>query len=204
MHPAGHELLTSFRLRPFPTFVWSVDGVDLEKRVFMPNGENTVVVEWELRGRAANCRLEVRPLVAFRDYHSTAQASGSFNGAVEHAPGLAAIQPYSGLPRLYFAHNAVGADAGPGWYHNVEFPIECERGLDHAEDLYCPLVLTFDAASTATVIASTEPRDVDQAAVMRAAEEARRALIVSRAPFADPFVQELALAPTSTSPHAAT
>jgi hypothetical protein len=45
-------------------------GVEIEQRVFMPHGENTVVVEYELRAADCDpmpdCALEVRPLIAFR------------------------------------------------------------------------------------------------------------------------------------------
>ena len=50
-------------------------GVRLEKSVFMVQGENTTVVQYELEPFASNNRdikLAVRPLVAFRDYqHDT-------------------------------------------------------------------------------------------------------------------------------------
>src|SRR5438876_1760517 len=63
VHPQGHRRLKEFRLDPFPIFVYEVDGVEIEKRVFMVQGENTTVVEYELRGAAPDCELEVRPLI---------------------------------------------------------------------------------------------------------------------------------------------
>src|ERR1700751_5729002 len=39
--PQGHLLLKEFRQDPFPTFVYEADGWELEKSVFMPDGENT-------------------------------------------------------------------------------------------------------------------------------------------------------------------
>ena len=194
VYPRGHELLSRFQLRPFPTFTWTVEGIEVEKRIFMPQGENTVVVEWQIRGGGGVCWLEVGPLMAFRDYHSTTHTNGGFNGSVEQSPGMASIRPYAGLPRLFLAHNAVTSDAGPGWYYNFEYPVELERGLDFSEDLYCPLVLTFDGGRTATVIASTEPHSADQAVRMRAVEEKRRERIAAGAPSDDALVQELALA----------
>src|SRR5713101_7412338 len=34
-HPEGFRFLKDFRMRPFPTFTWDVDGVVLEKEVLM-------------------------------------------------------------------------------------------------------------------------------------------------------------------------
>src|SRR5215469_1917506 len=76
VHPRGFELLEEFRMDPFPTFVYRVENVEIEKRVFMVHGENTTVIEFELRSVdgdpvPSSVLLELRPLVAFRDYHST-------------------------------------------------------------------------------------------------------------------------------------
>jgi len=48
IHPQGYQYLTRFRLDPFPVFTYQVDGVEIEKSVFMVQGENTTVVEYEL------------------------------------------------------------------------------------------------------------------------------------------------------------
>src|ERR1041385_1667720 len=48
IHPQGYRLLTGFRLDPFPTWTFEVEGVRLEKTVFMPQGSNSVQVEYKL------------------------------------------------------------------------------------------------------------------------------------------------------------
>src|SRR4029077_11085011 len=77
VHPSGHLLLSSFRQDPFPVFTYEVDGIEIEKSVFMVQGENTVVIQYALFGEldGRHCSIEVRPLVAFRDYHSTTHAN---------------------------------------------------------------------------------------------------------------------------------
>src|SRR5229473_3664306 len=50
VHPQGHLLLKEFRQHPFPVFVYAIDGIELEKSVFMVHGENTTVIQYELRG----------------------------------------------------------------------------------------------------------------------------------------------------------
>src|SRR2546423_5284675 len=63
IHPQGHMYLKQFRQDPFPIFVYEVEGLELEKSVFMVHGENTTVVQYELRGAAkGDCVLELRPL----------------------------------------------------------------------------------------------------------------------------------------------
>src|SRR5215207_1729395 len=48
VHPQGFNYQTGFRLDPFPVFTYAVEGVRLEKRVFMVQGENTTVVQYEV------------------------------------------------------------------------------------------------------------------------------------------------------------
>src|SRR5579862_144205 len=73
IHPRGYVYLNSFRLDPFPVFTYRVQDIQIEKSVFLVHGENTVVVRYALLGDpgSRSCALEVRPLVAFRDFHST-------------------------------------------------------------------------------------------------------------------------------------
>ena len=112
IHPQGFRYLKQFRLDPFPIFTYEIEGIEIEKTVFMIHGENSTLVEYELKKnnhpeRINNLRLELRPLIAFRDYHSTTHENGGINSTVEQRPGLASITPYQGLPSLHLAHNAV-------------------------------------------------------------------------------------------------
>ena len=89
IHPRGYEYLDSFRLDPFPVFRYRCGDVQLEKTVFLVQGENTVVIQYELLGdlHGRPCLLEVRPLIAFRDYHSTTHANDAIRREVKHPGG---------------------------------------------------------------------------------------------------------------------
>jgi glycogen debranching enzyme len=156
-HPQGYKFLKKFRLDPFPVFTYEVGGVEIEKRVFMVRGENTTVVDYEV-SENATCALELRPLIAFRDYHSLTRANDALNQKFTQTPGEITLYPYSGLPPLYLAHNARWIVHESAWYYNFQYPRERERGLDFQEDLFQPLTMQFDLGpgANATVIASTQ------------------------------------------------
>jgi predicted glycogen debranching enzyme len=200
IYPRGHEHLVEFRMDPFPVFVYRAGGVELEKRVFMVQGENTTVVEYAIRQSGAEpvskCALELRPLVAFRDYHGTTHENGALNPTVTIEPGLATIHPYADLPFLHFAHDADTVESTGAWYRNFEYPIEQERGLDYQEDLFNPFVARFDLSvrNTATVIASTERHHASEAVAFRKDEIRRRKTLRASAPCDDPLVQALTVA----------
>src|ERR1051326_2701021 len=72
VHPQGYTYLENFRLDPFPVFTFAVEGLRIEKSVFMVDGQNTTVIQYRLLSDAArSVQLELRPLIAFRDYHAT-------------------------------------------------------------------------------------------------------------------------------------
>ena len=177
IHPQGFNYQTGFRLDPFPTFTYEIAGVRIEKSVFMVQGENTTVVHYELKGSSTQeVKLEIRPLVAFRDYHSTTHENGALNPHVEVESGHLAFQPYADLPTLHLAHDPAEVDPNGSWYHNFQYAVEQERGLDFVEDLFNPCTLTFDfnARNNASIIASTEPHDAGNANNYRKAEIERR------------------------------
>lgn len=201
VHPQGFRYLKQFRLDPFPIFTYEIEGFKIEKTVFMVYGENSTVVQYELKKnnhpeRPKNLRFELRPLIAFRDYHSTTHENGAINPAVEERSGLAIVAPYQGLPSLHLAHNAVELRKTGNWYRNFEYDVERERGLDFLEDLFNPFVLRFDLRlrRPASIIASTEQHDVAQVAEYRQAEITRRRNASVSLPVEDAFAQALAAA----------
>ena len=204
VHPQGFRLLKEFRIDPFPIFTYEIEGIEIEKSVFMIQGENSTVVQYELRKNnhpeaLGNLRLEVRPLIAFRDYHSTTHENSVLNPKVEASSGFATLVPYGGLPPLHFGHNAVDVKRTGYWYRNFQYEIERARGLDFSEDLFNPFVFRFHLCirQPASVIASTVRRNTAQALEARSArsrEITRRRRIISSLRAKDAFSQSLAAA----------
>ena len=201
IHPQGFHYLKQFRLDPFPVFTYEIEGIEIKKSVFMIHGENSTVIHYELRKNnrpevPKNLRLEIHPLIAFRDYHGTTHENGAIDPAVQERSGLASVTPYQGLPSLHLAHNAIGLQDTCDWYRNFEYDAERERGLDYSEDLFSPFALCFDLRlrRQASIIASTEERDVAQVAEYRWAETSRRREARAASPIEDSFAQSLAAA----------
>ena len=198
IHPHGYAYLESFRLKPFPQFTYLVNGIEMEKSVFLVRGQNTVVIRYQFSGNleGRKCSLEVRPLIAFRDYHNTTHANDGINRRVEERGGVATVKPYADLPSLHFAHNADALDSSGFWFYNFDYERERERGLDYQEDLYSPFLLHFDAGKTArpSVVASIDEHSADEGDALKAREVDRRKRIVAGAPVDDDFARRLTTA----------
>jgi glycogen debranching enzyme len=76
VHPQGFQYLKQFLLDPFPTFTFNADGNEIKKTLFIVQGENTTVIQYRFKSEAAKGQLEIRPLIAFSDYHSLTQENG--------------------------------------------------------------------------------------------------------------------------------
>jgi predicted glycogen debranching enzyme len=196
VHPQGFNYLKRFRLNPFPIFTYEIAVGEIEKSVFMVHGQNTTVVQYRANFPGKRVELEVRPLIAFRDFHSTTHENSALNPKVIFDNGMASIAPYTGLPRLYLAHNAIDTQRTGEWYRNFEYAVEQERGLDFREDLFQPMLLRVDLSTqpTATLIASTERHPVLEAEEMREGEIGRRRNVANAAPADRDFVRALTTA----------
>jgi predicted glycogen debranching enzyme len=175
VHPEGFRLIAEFRLDPWPTWRFQAGAARIDKSVFLVTGENTAILEYRLSG-ANEATLQLRPLVAFRDYHSCTHANQSLHADVSEQHGVAQIQPYPDLPALYFGYGDAAVERTGDWYYRFQYHEEKERGLDFEEDLFQPFTLTARITPDQPVrlIVSTAPvtgRDVTQ---ITAAERARR------------------------------
>jgi predicted glycogen debranching enzyme len=197
IHPAGYQFLKQFRLDPFPTFVYDLDGLQVEKRVFMVHGRNRLVIEYECRNGTERPRpewaLELRPLIAFRDFHSMTRRNDLINPAFTMEAGTVRLAPYPGVPPLYLAFGDARIEATGYWYFNFEYEIECERGFDEKEDLFNHLVARYSLGpgASVSVIASLEGSQECDTSVLRRREIERRVALRGSAHRADPFIASL-------------
>ena len=212
VHPQGYQYLKSFALDPFPVWTFEIEGIEIEKKIFMVYGENTTVCQWSLvsddftswleipnvndarKKETPSISLELRPLLAFRDYHHLRQRTDDFDTAFEAANGIVSVAPSPEFPALFFMHNAAETEKTSFWYRDFEYAIEKERGFDYRENLFQPFALKFDLAKAATVIASTQIDEAYKIGQLEAAELARREELLVRADAKDDFDSQLILA----------
>lgn len=157
-YPEGYKNLVRFCLTPFPTFDYSIDGIIIQKIVFMVHGENTTVILYRVGAtRRVVSTLKIRVMIAFRDYHSLTHENPFIKSGYKQKANGICIQPYESLPPMYLYHNAQSMDNAQFWYKNMEYPKEIERGLEAHEDHFSPFALCFDLSKGTDfyVVAST-------------------------------------------------
>ena len=201
----GTGCLTEFRLEAgLPVWQYQVEGLTIEKRIFLPHMQNTVHVAYELLSGADAVELALRPLVNFR--RQEAPVSEPLGGPYE----LRAVDDKyevtlqaSELPplRLKLCAPEPTLTLKGKRFTNVLYPLEEMRGYQSLGDLWSPGYFrhTLRAGEVATLIASTESFATMTALEPEAALEAertrrRRLLAAAAPPAADGLAAELVLA----------
>ncbi len=134
IHPEGYHYLVEFRLDPWPTFLFRIGEILLEKTIFMLPGENATVVGYTLlRSGGGPVELTVRPLAAMRDFRQLSRENEDLNPGLEQAPNMLTLRPYDDLPPLVIHHTAEMVEPSPCWYKNFEYD---EGVVKTKEDLW--------------------------------------------------------------------
>ena len=196
IYPEGYKYLKNFRLDPFPVWTFEIYGIEIEKKVFMVYGQNTTVVEYKSKNQNTDSKVEfeLKPLIAFRDYHHLRREDDDFNQNFNVAENQVSVQPYEKMPELFFNHNAQNVEKSGFWYRNFEYLIEKERGFDFQEDLFQPFGLNFDLSESATVLVSTEPQKLSDVESFENIVIKRREELIKTAEAKDEFSQQLVVA----------
>jgi predicted glycogen debranching enzyme len=166
--PGGPDVLTAFRLEAgLPVWRFEVEGAVVEKRVLLPQRQNTVHVNYRLlRHEGTRPRLELRPALEFR--HQTASVDQAIAGPYRMTK-LGARYEVSAPQEDWLPPLRLRVHAGREEFHQDEeviehviYPSEEERGYPDCGKLWCPggFLLTFDDAGAATLIGSTESWEI--------------------------------------------
>ncbi len=166
IHPEGYKYLAEFRLDPWPTFLFRVGEILLEKTVFLLPGENAAVIGYTLHSAAGPVELTVRPLVALRDFRQLSRENEELNPAVQVSPDELTLRPYEDLPPLVIHHNAEMVERSSCWYKNFEYD---EGSGRPREDLWSFGTLRFllKVGESCSLVASLGRRGVGDLAFHR-------------------------------------
>lgn len=180
VHPEGFKHLTKFEQDLFPTFYYQAGGVELKKTIAAVHGENTTLVIYEVLSAKKDFVLELLPLYACRDFHSTAHANDSIHQQYLFQDGLFRTVNYQGCPEILISVPGSEFQESKGWYYNFEYAIEQYRGLDYKEDLYThgKFIVELKKRGQLGIIISTDEGTGKDALLLFDKEKKRREAVV--------------------------
>ncbi len=161
-HPRGHEYLDSVEGDAWPVFTYRIGDVTLTREVLMLHGRHATLVRYTPGPCAVSASLRLKPLLAFRPFHSLTRTNVDLQVKTFPARNGFKIQPYNTLPPLYIQAGSTAFDffPSPAWYHNFEYFVEEERGFPHQEDLFQPGVFEIPLTPGKSVILSASTAEL--------------------------------------------
>jgi predicted glycogen debranching enzyme len=144
IHPDGTSRIESFEYEPWPRWRYKInDDLIIEHELFVPKGESGIFMSWKLVSpNDADLKLNVRPFLSGRDFHSTQHENSAFKFAAEQKGERVTLGSYDGVPAV-IAYSNGSYTHEPTWYRNFLYSEELARGLDAVEDLASPGVFEF-------------------------------------------------------------
>jgi predicted glycogen debranching enzyme len=194
--------LAEFRLEDgLPVWTYEIGpSTALEKRVVMPHGQNTVLVEYVLVRGEGDIRVELEPWVNFRPHGGALDrpVAGPYSlTATDQSYEVSAPDGYPPLRLRVSAAKSSFFIEGKR-IRNIHYGVEESRGYDASGDLYTPGFFRLEPApgNAASLSASTESWEVAGALSASAAlgfERLRRARLTASAqePLRVGFAREL-------------
>jgi len=150
IHPEGHRFLLGFSLDPFPTYRYVVQGVHLQKRIFMPHGKNATIVSYEaFNPHEETASIQVSPLINSRHFHNVTDKNNlAWNFIQKPFEQGIIIQPSLPLSTLIISpsHRVFFAEEGR-WVEEIYFRVDASRGESCTDDCFRPGRFEFLVAS---------------------------------------------------------
>lgn len=194
----GYRYLHEFRYDPFPTFVYQVEDLLVEKRIFMVYGENTTIIRYRIESPGRSYRLRLYPLTNYRDYHWLNHSpNGPFLKDSDHRK--ISLLNYTEIEPFYIkCTDGQFTILENTWFERMEYLQEIRRGEACLEYHYMPGYWEIQGRKPRefAVVATLsprehEPREEYQRQVKRYQE------LVDRAGYQDYFVNQLVQAADS-------
>jgi predicted glycogen debranching enzyme len=161
--------LTEFRLEMgLPVWCYEVDGMAFEKRVFMPHGQNTVLITYRLVSGDGLLRLKLTPHVHFRPHEApvnTPFASADCRLMANAGRYEFLIHGDQASLRMMLDGQRTALTLEETSLPDVYYRVEARRGYETTGDLWSPGYFRVDLSPEhdAAFVASTESWETLQA-----------------------------------------
>lgn len=137
--PNGHKYIRSFEWKSFPTTIYNVGGVVLQKEIHFRRSESRVIIRYTLLDAHSATTLRLNPFLAYRSVRTFTHKNDAYDGTITPVKNGIRMNMYEGYPDIYMQVNKKAEFVPVGdWYMGLDYPKERERGYESNEDLYHP------------------------------------------------------------------
>jgi predicted glycogen debranching enzyme len=140
LFPRGYFFLKEFSVTPFPRYVYSVEGVKVEKTVFMLQGKNAVAIIYKLENKSGKeAKVHVYPLLTCRHFHTVLDRQANPLTFGQHRVGKG-VEMTCVNPETTIIVNSTEGEfvEKPNWVDRLLYREEAKRGESSLDDCYQP------------------------------------------------------------------
>jgi predicted glycogen debranching enzyme len=139
--PRGFIHLREFSVSPFPKYIYSVQGVEIRKTIFMPSGKNATIVSYHVwNGSSSEVKVRIFPLLTCRHYHSVIDKSAKPLSFSQQQNNNSEVQLTFNVPKAAIAVRTTEGEfhEKPNWIERLLYREEEMRGESSVDDCYQP------------------------------------------------------------------
>ncbi len=138
--PRGHKYIVDFDADPVPAITYKIGEIVFRKQIVLSPDENQLLIKYELLNAPSKVKLELKPFLAFRNFHALTGENAQARTDYETVQNGAAFNMYPGFPdlNLQLSTSASAFKYNPVWYKGITYSDEMRRGYDCREDLWVP------------------------------------------------------------------
>ncbi len=195
IHPQGHRHIEHFALEgTVPAWTFGLADARLEKRIWMPHGQNAVYVAFTLARASGPLALEATLMVTHRDAH--AETNGDWEPQVIAVAGGVLVHAHA----TTLAVLATGGmfETLRYWHWNIRHRVETARGLPDREDHFAAgrFSVTLQPGESWVLVASLDQSpDLDWARSLAGVQEREKELVAQSGLGREPdWIRQLVLA----------
>ena len=134
----GYIYEEDFEKKLLPEFLYSVQGVELSKKIAMPYGENKVCIKYNIANNNDELAFfMLAPLVNYRGFHSVSNA-GNYSTEYDESAGILQVNVNNKNKLFIKVDESSFTKYEDVFYSNMFFRVEEQRGFDCVESEYIP------------------------------------------------------------------
>ncbi|HEX2926051.1 MAG TPA: amylo-alpha-1,6-glucosidase [Ruminiclostridium sp.] len=183
-----------------PEFVYSFRDIFIKKKIAMKQGENTTVIQYELRNGNREAVFKLAPLINNRDHHYISKSSHLKFSLEPGSKEIGISAGNHGTKLRLLISEGEFQSYNDCYFYDMFYDTENERGLDTTEDHFMPgcfciklKPMETKLISFVATIEKNSYQEADVSEIIRSEEQRQKALL-DRAGLKDSLCRRLVLA----------
>ena len=135
IHPQGFRYLKKFRSDSGVHFYYDLDGVELEKSIYLCYETDKVIVSYGIKGlNGKTASITVSPMLVLRDFHAMQNSATQLN--VRYENEIVTVHHFDpNGPAAHMSMDGGYFEQDSNWWYSMKYRVDAFRGQQDHEDV---------------------------------------------------------------------